>query len=72
MITLVNESSRLTIKYQNYEEAKTRTYKIQRIAWQMEIPGLPNNTTGILMQKKIVSRALVDHATDEKAQAQTS
>ena len=31
----------------------------------MEIPGLSNNTTGNLKQKKIISWATVDLATDE-------
>ena len=33
----------------------------------MEIPGLPNNATGNLKQKKIISLAPVDQATDERA-----
>ena len=33
----------------------------------MEIPGLLNNTTGNLKQKKIISWALVDWATDESS-----
>ena len=37
---------------QYYEEANTRNQQIQRVAWQMEIPGLSNNTTGNLKQKK--------------------
>ena len=41
--------------------------KIQRVVGQMEIPGLPNNTTGNLKQKKIISRAPVDQATDESS-----
>ena len=34
------------------EEAKTRTIQIQCVAGQLEIPGLPNNTTGNLKQTK--------------------
>ena len=37
-----------------YEAAKTRTQQTQRVAWQLEIPGLPNNTEN-LKQKKIIS-----------------
>ena len=33
----------------------------------MEIPGLSNNTTGNLKQKKITSWAPVDQATDERS-----
>ena len=33
----------------------------------MEITGLPNNTTGNLKQKKIISWAPVDQATEERA-----
>ena len=33
----------------------------------MEIPGLSNNTTENLKQKKIISWALVDQATDESS-----
>ena len=28
-----------------HEESKTRTLQIQRVAWQLEIPGETNNTT---------------------------
>ena len=34
-------------------------------AWQMAVPGLPNNIAGNLKKKKIISGALVDQATDE-------
>ena len=42
-------------KLNNYEEAKTRTRQTQCAARRMEIPGLSNNTTENLKQKKIIS-----------------
>ena len=46
---------------QYYEEAE-----IQCVAWQMEIPGLSNNTTGNLKQNEIIIGAPVDQAIDQE------
>ena len=40
--------------------------------WHPEIPGVPNNTTGTLEQKKTNSWTPVSQATDKKAPAQTT
>ena len=37
------------------ETVPHRTQQIQRVAWQMKTPSLPNNTAGNLKQKKSIS-----------------
>ena len=43
------------LNFKCYEEAMNKTQQIPRVAWQVEIPGLPNNKTGNLKQKQIIS-----------------
>ena len=41
------------------------------VEWHLEIPDLPNNTTGHLTQRKIISWVPVGQATGERAPVQT-
>ena len=55
------------IKVKYYEETKTRALQIQRVTRRSEIQRPPNNTTGNLKQKKNISWAPMDLATDESS-----
>ena len=56
----------ILILWWSKDEDSTETY----CDWHLEIPGVSNNTTGTLEQKKTNSIAPVGQATDKKAPAQ--